>query len=85
MQDPLRLCLVLVVGLLVLGCAREPAEEATDDQTADTVAAAPTIAKSPGSASNNTGTACTGGKARAARAPNPTAVTHSRHPRRAAR
>jgi hypothetical protein len=39
----MRLCLVLVGGLLALGCEREAAEEATDDQAAYTVAAAPTI------------------------------------------
>lgn len=42
MQKTMRLCLVLVGGLFVLACEREPAEEATEDQTADTVAAAPT-------------------------------------------
>jgi hypothetical protein len=39
----MRLCLVLAGGLLVLGCERESAEEATEEQAADTVAAAATI------------------------------------------
>ena len=43
MQKTMRLCLVLAGGLLVLGCERESAEEATEEQAADTVAAAATI------------------------------------------
>ena len=43
MQKAMRLCLVLVGGLIVLGCERQATEEATEDQAADTVAAAPTI------------------------------------------
>jgi hypothetical protein len=39
----MRLCLVLAGGLLVLGCERESAEEATEEQADDTVAAAATI------------------------------------------
>jgi hypothetical protein len=39
----MRLCLVLAVSLLVLGCERESAEEATEEQVADTVAGAATI------------------------------------------
>lgn len=42
-QKIMRLCLVLAGGLLVLGCERESTEEATEEQAADTVAAAPTI------------------------------------------
>ncbi len=43
MQKALRLCLILAGGLLLPGCESEPAEEATDELPADTVAAAPTI------------------------------------------
>lgn len=39
----MRLCFVLAAGLLVLGCQREPAEEAMEEQAPDTVAAAATI------------------------------------------
>jgi hypothetical protein len=42
-QKTVRLCLVLAGGLLMLGCEREPAEEATEEPAADTVASAPTI------------------------------------------
>lgn len=43
MQKALRLCLILAGGLFLPGCESEPAEEATDELPADTVAAAPTI------------------------------------------
>lgn len=43
MHKALALCLTLVGGLLALGCERQAAEEATEEQMADTVAAAPTI------------------------------------------
>lgn len=43
MQKAMRLCLVLVGGLLALGCEREPSGDANENQAADTVAAAPTI------------------------------------------
>lgn len=43
MQKSMKLCLVLASGLLLPGCQSEPAEEATDELPADTVAAAPTI------------------------------------------
>ena len=43
MQKMMRFCLVLAGGMLVLGCESEPAEEATDEQAADTVATAATI------------------------------------------
>ena len=39
----MRLCLVLAVGLLVLGCKRKASEEATQEPAADTVAGAATI------------------------------------------
>jgi hypothetical protein len=41
-QKTIGLCLVLAGGLLVLGCQRESAEEATEEQAADTVAGAAT-------------------------------------------
>lgn len=41
MHNTMRLCLVMATGLLVVGCQSEPAEEATDELPADTVAAAP--------------------------------------------
>lgn len=43
MQKTMRLCVLLAGGLLVLGCERESAEEATEEQAADTVAGAATI------------------------------------------
>jgi hypothetical protein len=43
MKKTMRLCLVMATGLLIVGCANEPAEEATEELPADTVAAAPTI------------------------------------------
>lgn len=43
MRSATRLCLALAVGLLVVGCQSEPAEEPTDELPADTVAAAPAI------------------------------------------
>ena len=49
MQKAMRLCLVLVGGLLVLACERESTEETTEDQmadTVDTVEADPTISLS---------------------------------------
>jgi hypothetical protein len=42
-QKTVRLCLVLAGGLIMLGCERETAEEATEEQAADTVASAATI------------------------------------------
>jgi hypothetical protein len=42
-QPTKRLCLILVGGLLALGCERQAAEEATEEQPADTVATAATI------------------------------------------
>ena len=41
MHKTMRLCLVMATGLLIVGCQSEPAEEATDELPADTVAAAP--------------------------------------------
>ena len=41
MYKTMRLCLVMASGLLMIGCGSEPAEEATDELPADTVAAAP--------------------------------------------
>jgi quercetin dioxygenase-like cupin family protein len=46
-QKTMRLCLVLACGLLVLGCARESTEEATEEQAADTVAGATPLAQDP--------------------------------------
>ncbi len=43
MRKALRLCLALGVGLFLVDCESEPAEEPTDELPADTVAAAPTI------------------------------------------
>lgn len=45
MHKPVTLCLLLAAGWLMLGCARGTDEEATEteEQTADTMAAAPTI------------------------------------------
>jgi hypothetical protein len=43
MHKTMRLCLVMATGLLIVGCQSEPAEEATEELSADTVAAAPTI------------------------------------------
>jgi hypothetical protein len=43
MNKTMRLCLVMATGLLLGGCANEPAEEATEELPADTVAAVPTI------------------------------------------
>lgn len=43
MNKTMRLCLVMSTGLLIVACANEPAEEATEELPADTVAAAPTI------------------------------------------
>jgi hypothetical protein len=43
MNKTMRLCLVMATGLLMVGCQSEPAEEATEELPADTVAAAPTI------------------------------------------
>lgn len=43
MQKIMRLCLVLAGGLFVLACERESAEEATEEQAADTVAGTATI------------------------------------------
>src|SRR5687768_4069961 len=41
--EALRLCLALGVGLFLVDCESEPAEEPTDELPADTVAVAPTI------------------------------------------
>ncbi|BDG70857.1 hypothetical protein Rmf_07860 [Roseomonas fluvialis] len=65
--------------------AKNPHPQANPTQKASRHPPAPAITNNPGTATNNTGTRCTGGKASAAKAPNPTAVTHIRHPRRAAR
>ena len=43
MRKALRLCLALGVGLFLVDCESEPAEEPTDELPADTVAVAPTI------------------------------------------
>jgi len=43
MNKTMRLCLVIATGLLIVACTSEPAEEATEELPADTVAAAPTI------------------------------------------
>ena len=43
MNKTMRLGLVMATGLLLAGCGTEPAEEATDELPADTVAAAPTV------------------------------------------
>ena len=43
MNKTMRLGLVMATGLLIVECASEPAEEATEELPADTVAAAPTI------------------------------------------
>lgn len=43
MQRNKRLCLILVVGSLALGCEREPAEEAMEEPPVDTLPAAATI------------------------------------------
>jgi hypothetical protein len=42
-QKTIRLCLVIAGGLLLLGCEREPAEETTEEEAADTIATAATI------------------------------------------
>ena len=43
MRKALRLCLALGVGLFLVDCESEPAEEPTGELPADTVAVAPTI------------------------------------------
>jgi hypothetical protein len=43
MWKALRLSLALAIGLFLVDCESEPAEEPTDEVPADTVAAAPTI------------------------------------------
>lgn len=43
MHKTVTLCLILAGGLLMLGCEREAAEEATVEQAADTVAGVATI------------------------------------------
>lgn len=43
MRRTMTLCLILTGGVLMLGCEREPAEEAIEEPTADTVAGATTI------------------------------------------
>jgi hypothetical protein len=43
MRDSTKLCMMIVGGLLMFGCQSEPAEQATEEIPADTVAAEPTI------------------------------------------
>ena len=43
MRDSTKLCMMIVGGLLMFGCQSEPAEQATEEIPADTVAAAPAI------------------------------------------
>jgi glucose/arabinose dehydrogenase len=43
MRGTMRLCLVIASGLILSACETEPAEQATEELPADTVAAEPTI------------------------------------------